>query len=121
SDLFKTIEESLPDFLKGFGQIDIMAWTTTPWTLPSNTALTVGPKIDYVLVKTYNQYTHQPINVILAKPLVGKQFAGKFFAVESEEELTNYTEGDKKIRYMVVAECKGTDLVGIRYEQLRSE
>ena len=115
---FKTIEESLPDFLKGFGPIDIMAWTTTPWTLPSNTALTVGPKIDYVLVKTYNQYTHQPINVILGKPLVGKQFAGKFFAVESEEELANYTEGDKKIPYMVVAECKGVDLVGIRYEQL---
>ena len=115
---FKTIEASLPEFLKGFGPIDIMAWTTTPWTLPSNTALTVGPKIDYVLVKTYNQYTHRPVNVILGKPLVGKQFAGKFFAVETEEELENYNEGDKKIPYMVVAECKGTDLVGIRYEQL---
>nr|WP_298004114.1 isoleucine--tRNA ligase [uncultured Flavobacterium sp.] len=115
---FKTIEESLPDFLKGFGPIDIMAWTTTPWTLPSNTALTVGPKIDYVLVKTFNQYTNQPINVILGKPLVAKQFAGKYFAVESEEELTNYNEGDKKIPYLVVVECKGTDLVGIRYEQL---
>ncbi len=115
---FKTIEESLPDFLKGFGPIDIMAWTTTPWTLPSNTALTVGPKIDYVLVKTFNQYTNQPINVILGKPLVAKQFAGKYFAVESEEELANYNEGDKKIPYMVVAECKGADLVGIRYEQL---
>ncbi|MDO5635910.1 MAG: isoleucine--tRNA ligase [Myroides sp.] len=115
---FKTIEESLPDFLKGFGPIDIMAWTTTPWTLPSNTALTVGPKIDYVLVKTFNQYTNQPINVILGKPLVAKQFAGKYFAVESEEELTNYNEGDKKIPYLVVAECKGADLVGIRYEQL---
>src|SRR5690606_15101527 len=87
---FKTIEDSLPDFLKGFGAIDIMAWTTTPWTLPSNTALTVGPKIDYVLVKTFNQYTNQPINVILGKPLVAKQFAGKFFAVETEQELTNY-------------------------------
>lgn len=115
---FKTIEASLPDFLKGFGPIDIMAWTTTPWTLPSNTALTVGPKIDYVLVKTFNQYTNEPINVILGKPLVAKQFAGKYFAVETQEELANYTEGDKKIPYMVVAECKGTDLVGIRYEQL---
>ena len=115
---FKTIEESLPDFLKGFGPIDIMAWTTTPWTLPSNTALTVGPKIDYVLVKTFNQYTNQPINVILGKPLVSKQFAGKFFAVETQEELANYNEGDKKIPYLVVAECKGADLVGIRYEQL---
>src|SRR5690606_10926475 len=112
------IEESLPDFLKGFGPIDIMAWTTTPWTLPSNTALTVGSKIDYVLVKTFNQYTNQPINVILGKPLVAKQFAGKYFAVESEEELTNYNEGDKKIPYLVVAECIGADLVGIRYEQL---
>jgi len=95
-----------------------LAWTTTPWTLPSNTALTVGPKIDYVLVKTFNQYTNQPINVILGKPLVAKQFAGKYFAVESEEELANYNEGDKKIPYLVVAECKGADLVGIRYEQL---
>ena len=85
---FKTIENSLPEFLKGFGQIDIMAWTTTPWTLPSNTALTVGSKIDYVLVKTFNQYTNQPINVILGKPLVAKQFAGKYIAVETEAEFT---------------------------------
>lgn len=115
---FKTIEDSLPDFLKGYGGVDIMAWTTTPWTLPSNTALTVGPKIDYVLVKTYNQYTHEPINVILGKPLVGKQFAGKFFAVENESELSGYSEGDKKIPYFIVKEFKGQDLVGIRYEQL---
>lgn len=115
---FKTIEDSLPEFLKGYGTVDIMAWTTTPWTLPSNTALTVGPKIDYVLVKTFNQYTHEPINVILGKPLVGKQFAGKFFAVEAEEELANYNEADKKIPYFIVKEFKGADLVGIRYEQL---
>ncbi len=115
---FKTIEDSLPEFLKGYGAVDIMAWTTTPWTLPSNTALTVGPKIDYVLVKTYNQYTHQPISVILGKPLVGKQFAGKFFAVENEGALSDYKEGDKKIPYFVVKEFKGQDLVGIRYEQL---
>lgn len=115
---FKTIADSLPEFLKGYGAVDIMAWTTTPWTLPSNTALTVGPKIDYVLVKTYNQYTHEPINVILGKPLVGKQFAGKFFAVETEAELSGYSEGDKKIPYFIVKEFKGQDLVGIRYEQL---
>lgn len=115
---FKTIENSLPEFLKGFGSIDIMAWTTTPWTLPSNTALTVGPKIDYVLVKTFNQYTHEPINVILGKPLVAKQFAGKYVAVETETELANYNENDKKIPYFIVKEFKGTDLVGIRYEQL---
>src|SRR5690606_22229155 len=105
------------EFLKGFGSIDIMAWTTTPWTLPSNTALTVGPKIDYVLVKTCNQYTNQPINVILGKPLVAKQFAGKFFQVQNEFELENYT-GGTKIPYFIVKEFKGTDLVGIRYEQL---
>ena len=115
---FKTIENSLPDFLKGFGPIDIMAWTTTPWTLPSNTALTVGPKIDYVLVKTFNQYTNQPINVILGKPLVAKQFAGKFVAVETEAELADYNANDKKIPYFIVKEFKGIDLVGIRYEQL---
>ncbi|WLD23642.1 isoleucine--tRNA ligase [Flavobacterium dauae] len=115
---FKTIENSLPEFLKGFGSIDIMAWTTTPWTLPSNTALTVGPKIDYVLVKTFNQYTHEPINVILGKPLVAKQFAGKYVAVETETELADYNENDKKIPYFIVKEFKGIDLVGIRYEQL---
>lgn len=115
---FKAIESSLPDFLKGFGPIDILAWTTTPWTLPSNTALTVGPKIDYVLVKTFNQYTFEPINVILGKPLVAKQFAGKFFAVEDEAELANFNSGDKKIPYFVVKDFKGADLVGIKYEQL---
>ncbi|UYW01080.1 isoleucine--tRNA ligase [Flavobacterium agricola] len=115
---FKTIADSLPEFLQGFGPIDILAWTTTPWTLPSNTALTVGPKIDYVLVKTFNQYTFEPITVILGKALVAKQFAGKFFAVEDEAELANFNSGDKKIPYFIVKEFKGTDLVGIRYEQL---
>lgn len=115
---FKTIESSLPDFLQGYGAIDILAWTTTPWTLPSNTALTVGPKIDYVLVKTFNQYTFEPITVILGKPLVAKQFAGKFFAVEDEAELANFNSGDKKIPYFIVKDFKGADLVGIRYEQL---
>ncbi|RRJ90343.1 isoleucine--tRNA ligase [Paenimyroides tangerinum] len=115
---FKTIESSLPDFLQGYGAIHILAWTTTPWTLPSNTALTVGPKIDYVLVKTFNQYTFEPITVILGKPLVAKQFAGKFFAIEDEAELTNFNSGDKKIPYFIVKDFKGADLVGIRYEQL---
>lgn len=95
-----------------------LAWTTTPWTLPSNTALTVGPKIEYVLVKTFNQYTFEPINVILAKNLVGYQFSKNFEAVESVEELANYTAGDKKIPYCIAGECRGADLVGIRYEQL---
>ncbi|WP_025124896.1 isoleucine--tRNA ligase [Myroides odoratimimus] len=115
---FKAIDETLPEFLKGFGTIHFLAWTTTPWTLPSNTALTVGPKIDYVLVKSFNQYTGEAINVVLGKPLVGKQLAGKFTAVETEEELNAYKEGDKKIPYFVVKEFKGADLVGAKYEQL---
>ena len=108
------------------GDVFILAWTTTPWTLPSNTALTVGPKIDYVLVKTFNQYTFLPSNVILAKNLVAKQFSKGFLKAadsESFEALTAKFEavppsGARGIPYQIVAECKGSDLVGIRYEQL---
>jgi len=115
---FLTKQDSLPTFLKDHGDVYILAWTTTPWTLPSNTALTVGPKIDYVLIKTYNQYTFKPINVVLAKALVEKQFAGKFEKTESIDHLLSYQSSDKKIPYYVVTECKGQDLEGIRYEQL---
>ena len=115
---FKTINETLPRFLQNFGDIHILAWTTTPWTLPSNTALTVGPKIDYVLVETFNQYTFRPVKVILAKNLVGKQFGKGFFASTEASDFENFKEGDKNIPYQILAECKGVDLVGIRYEQL---
>ena len=115
---FKTIEDSLPDFLQNEGDVYILAWTTTPWTLPSNTALTVGAKIDYVLVESYNQYTFKPMNVILAKNLVAKQFAGKYHQVGSKPELLEYSSGDKKIPFYVVKEFRGKDLLGIRYEQL---
>ncbi|NHM03539.1 isoleucine--tRNA ligase [Flavobacterium celericrescens] len=115
---FKAKDETLPSFLQGFGTVHFLAWTTTPWTLPSNTALTVGPKIDYVLVKTFNQYTFEAVNVVLAKNLVGKQFGGKYFATESDADFTNYKSEDKKIPYQILAEAKGADLVGIRYEQL---
>ena len=115
---FKAVKDTLPDFLQDEGTIFFLAWTTTPWTLPSNTALTVGSKIDYVLVETYNQYTFKPMNVILAKNLVGKQFTGKFNAVETKPELLEYTSGDKKIPYYVAKEFKGKDLIGIKYEQL---
>ncbi len=115
---FLAKEDNLPEFLKGYGSIHFLAWTTTPWTLPSNTALTVGPKIDYVLVKTFNQYTFEPIQVILAKALVGKQFAGKYTAVATVEELAAYTANDKKIPYFEIKEFKGIDLVGTTYEQL---
>ena len=115
---FKAIESSLPNFLQNEGDIFFLAWTTTPWTLPSNTALTVGPKIEYVLVETYNQYTFKPMNVVLAKPLVNKQFDGKFKRVETKAELLDYKDGDKKIPYYVVKDFIGKDLVGIKYEQL---
>jgi isoleucyl-tRNA synthetase len=116
---FKAIQNTLPDFLRNQGSIYFIAWTTTPWTLPSNTALTVGPKIEYVLVDTFNQYTFEPIKVILAKKLVGKQFAGKNnFEVETSEGLSVYNSGDKKIPYFVIKEFLGKDLVDIKYEQL---
>ncbi len=115
---FKAKTESLPDFLQNEGDIYFLAWTTTPWTLPSNTALTVGPKIDYVLVETYNQYTFEPINVVLAKKLVNYQFSGKFKQVEDKSELLNYKSGDKKIPFYMVKEFIGKDLVGVTYEQL---
>ena len=102
----------------GWDNTYFLAWTTTPWTLPSNTALTVGKKIDYVLVKTFNQYTFQPVNLIIAKPLVGKQFGKKFNQVENESELAIYKEGDKKIPFFIADECKGVELVGVKYEQL---
>ena len=115
---FKALSETLPDFLKAAGEIYFLAWTTTPWTLPSNTALTVGPKIDYVLVKTFNQYTFEPVQVILAKALVGKQFSGKYFAVNQDEDLAAFQAEDKKIPYRILQEFSGSDLIGIRYEQL---
>ena len=115
---FKAKTAALPDFLQNEGDIHFLAWTTTPWTLPSNTALTVGPKIEYVLVETYNQYTFKPMNVILAKKLVNYQFSGKFNLVENKSDLLTYKSGDKKIPYYVVKEFIGKDLVGITYEQL---
>jgi isoleucyl-tRNA synthetase len=116
---FKAINETLPRFLQNEGAVYFLAWTTTPWTLPSNTALTVGSKIEYVLVDTFNQYTFEPTKVILAKKLVGKQFGGKnSFKVDTTEELKEYTSGNKKIPFYVVKEFVGKDLVGIRYEQL---
>jgi len=115
---FKAKKASLPDFLKNLEHLYLLAWTTTPWTLPSNTALTVGAKINYVVVKTFNQYTFEPVHVILAKKLVEKQFGGKFVAVETVDDLITFSKGAKKIPYFIIKECKGIDLVGIQYEQL---
>ena len=102
----------------GWASFYFLAWTTTPWTLPSNTALTVGKKIDYVFVATFNQYTFEPIYVILAKDLIKEQFSGKFFEVDNAESLNDYSKGHKKIPYQIIAECKGEDLLEIKYEQL---
>ena len=127
SDTTITAQFKVKDFataaataLKTQGTVYILAWTTTPWTLPSNTALAVGKNIDYVLVRTFNQYTFEPIQVVLAKELVAKQFAGKFFETSEEADFVAYAndENRKKIPYEVLAECKGADLVGTTYEQL---
>ena len=91
-----------------------IAWTTTPWTLPSNTALCVGPKIEYVSVQTYNGYTGDKITVVLAKPLLYAHFNKKAEGLSLDE----YKQGDKLIPFKVVGEYKGTDLVGMEYEQL---
>src|SRR5690554_3711150 len=180
---FKAKNETLPSFLQGFGDVHFLAWTTTPWTLPSNTALTVGPNIDYVLVKTFNQYYEESINnVVIAKNLVEKQFGGKYFEIPDnvpfpdKVKLGGYSAKDrlefilnrkvddelfdkfsrlimneyklqdrfeeaykllginstqikfvrnevnhinkKKYPYQIIAEAKGKDLVGIKYEQL---
>ena len=96
------------------GDLFLLAWTTTPWTLPSNTALAVGKEITYVAVRTFNQYTFKPVTVILAKDLMGKYFAEKNTALKLED----YREGDKQIPFKIVAEFKGKDLEGLLYEQL---
>lgn len=96
------------------GDIYILAWTTTPWTLPSNTALAVGEKIKYVLVSSFNQYTHKPVHAVLAKDLFSKYFSDK----NKDLKLEDYNAGDKNIPFAIVQEFTGKDLVGIRYEQL---
>ncbi|WP_258102772.1 isoleucine--tRNA ligase [Marinoscillum sp. MHG1-6] len=95
-------------------QVHLLAWTTTPWTLPSNSALAIGENITYVLVSTYNQYTYEKINVILAKDLLKKYFSDK----SADLALDDYREGDKLIPWQVVKELKGSELVGLQYEQL---
>ena len=101
-------------FLKENGDTYFLAWTTTPWTLPSNTALAVGKNITYVAVKTFNTYTGLPINVILAKDLLGKYFPEK----NAELKIEEFKQGDKAIPFKVIAEYKGKDFEGLRYEQL---
>ena len=101
-------------FKTDWGETFFMAWTTTPWTLPSNTALCVGPKIDYVLVNTFNPYTSQPISVVMAEARI----ASYFNPAGAEAAMENYEKGGKILPYRVVAHFKGTDLEGLKYEQL---
>ncbi|MBR1883061.1 MAG: isoleucine--tRNA ligase [Muribaculaceae bacterium] len=101
---------------EGFSDVAILAWTTTPWTLPSNTALCVGPKIDYVAVESYNPYTSKPAIYLMAKARVEAYFKPE----GSEKALDEYQQGDKVIPWKVIAEFKGTDLLNLRYEQLFS-
>jgi len=109
SDLFNGVE----------GDVYILAWTTTPWTLPSNTSLVVGESIDYILVKTFNQYTHEPVNVILAKELLCKNFGDKYFEY-SDDGFSDFTPRGKTIPYKILKEFSGKELADTEYEQLLS-
>ena len=114
---FKVIQNGKSDFLfkkSATREVFILAWTTTPWTLPSNTALAVGEKIRYVQVNTFNPYTFKPVSVVLAKDLVGKYFSEK----SSTLKLEDYKPGDKAIPFDLTQEFSGHELTGIRYEQL---
>lgn len=113
---FKVIRNAVSEFLYKDveGELFFLAWTTTPWTLPSNTALTVGPNIVYQKIRSFNPYTGAPITVIIAKEL-----AGNYFPKKNEElELEEYDGNGKNIPFKVLGEYKGSDLVGIEYEQL---
>ncbi len=112
--MFKILKNEKLKIKNVDGDMFLMAWTTTPWTLPSNLALTVGPNIDYVLIKTFNPYTHLPNNLVLAKALVGK-----YFKTENDNgDFAAYKEGDKAIPWKIIANFKGSELEGAQYEQL---
>ena len=113
---FKLIKNVKSSFLfkNSTDSVFLLAWTTTPWTLPSNTALAVGKKIDYVVVNTFNSYTFKPITVILAKALLYKYFPDK----NKDLKISEYVEGNKSIPFEIIQEIKGVDLEGLYYEQL---
>ena len=115
---FKLSTKNLPDFLKSDSDVFVLAWTTTPWTLPSNTALTVGPKIKYALVKSFNQYTGLRANYIVANDLITKQFSNIYFQAENEEDFNRYEFNPKEIPYVKVDTFLGKDLENLAYDQL---
>jgi isoleucyl-tRNA synthetase len=114
---FKAKKETSELFSDVDGDVHVLAWTTTPWTLPSNTALAVGRDIEYVLVKTFNQYTFEPITIVLARVLLPKVF-GKKYAEGTDEDFAGYTEESKVIPFKIVKEFTGEKLAGTQYEQL---
>lgn len=114
---FKVKKDSSELFNDVDGDVNILAWTTTPWTLPSNTALAVGRDIEYVVVKTFNQYTFESVTVVLARVLLEKNF-GKKFVEGTDEDLSNYTSDSKTIPYKILKEFTGEKLAGTQYEQL---
>ena len=118
---FKALKNTLPEALKNYNPVSFLAWTTTPWTLPSNTALTVGPRIKYALISTFNQYTKKPVNVILAKDLIPKVFSNSFEQIKNREDLRLDSNSKNKIPYLLNNSFLGKELIGIQYEQLWSD
>ena len=118
---FKALKNTLPEALKNYDPVSFLAWTTTPWTLPSNTALTVGPRIKYALISTFNQYTKKPVNVILAKDLIPKVFSNSFEQIKNREDLRLDSNSKNKIPYLLNNSFLGEELIGIQYEQLWSD
>ena len=118
---FKALKNTLPEALKNYDPVSFLAWTTTPWTLPSNTALTVGPRIKYALISTFNQYTKKPVNVILAKDLIPKVFSNSFEQIKNREDLRLDSNSKNKIPYLLNNSFLGEELIGIQYERLWSD
>ena len=115
---FKLKKDELPKFLNSDDDIFVLAWTTTPWTLPSNTALTVGPKINYSLIKSFNQYTGLRADYIVAEDLISKQFSGNYYETSDLDEINKYEFDSKQIPFLKISTFKGKDLENIQYEQL---
>ncbi len=119
---FEVDNSTLPPKLKKFSNLFFLAWTTTPWTLPSNTALSVNKKITYVVIKTFNRYTFSKINVVIAKDLITKQFVDIYFEIDNENKLDLFDPKiNKKIPYYISDNFNGEDLIGIKYFKLWEE
>ena len=115
--MFKILNSSLPEELETDSDLFFLAWTTTPWTLPSNTALTISKKINYVVIDTFNLYTEKPIRVLLAKDLINKVFDNKFVEINSSKDLL-FKSTKKKIPFLIINQVKGDRLIDVRYEKI---